>query len=172
MHILATFATLCCQTRWPRNHSCTTQEHVSFFRTFSGTRQKPTGHFRTFSHFRQISSFFEKPSKSEKTMRTSEKMKFTCSTNVQNRIHNAQLCKKHFLHVHNFLQMCKCANVQMCKCAKNRRAQNAQICSANYFSNAEMHKSANAQICTVQISTSASFCFVKIFCVCVIYFLI
>ena len=29
-------------------------------------------------------------------------------------------------------------NVQMCKCAKNRRAQNAQICSANYFPNAEI----------------------------------
>ena len=52
--------------------------------------------------------------------------------------HKLTQVQKHFAHVRKFLQMCKCANVQMCKCAKNRRAQNAQICSANYFPNAEI----------------------------------
>ena len=40
--------------------------------------------------------------------------------------------------IHKFVQMCKSVNAQICKCAKNRRAQNAQICSANYFPNAEI----------------------------------
>ena len=47
-------------------------------------------------------------------------------------------CRKMFSCLRTNLQMCKCANVQICKCAKNRRAQNAQICSANYFPNAEI----------------------------------
>ena len=79
-------------------------------------------------------------------------------------------------NVKNFLDMFaklsdKCANVQnanvqICKCAKNRRAQNAQICSANYFPNAEitnlqMHKSALCTISVMQI-----FCSVQIFFVC------
>ena len=55
--------------------------------------------------------------------------------------HKLTQVQKHFAHVRKFLQMCKCANVQMCKCAKNRRAQNAQICSAIIF---QMQKS---QIC-------------------------
>ena len=44
----------------------------------------------------------------------------------------------------------------MCKCAKTVCAQNAQICSANIFPNAEI---ANSQICTVHKFTNATFCF-------------
>ena len=143
MHILATFATLCCQTRWPRNHSCTTQEHVSFFRTFSGTRQKPTGQNRTFSEISTFSRFCRFCSKSENSDFYVRKKKIhvrTCSQN--NFTHEKLLRTKCKTQIHNSANVQK-TNVQMCKCAKNRRAQNAQICSANIFPNAEMHKSAN-----------------------------
>ena len=65
----------------------------------------------------------------------------------------AQLAKIFLCKLTN-VQMCKCANVQICKCAKNRRAQNAQICSANIFPNAEI---TNSQICTVHNFCDASF---------------
>ena len=63
-------------------------------------------------------------------------------------------CSQNFLNKSANVQK---TNVQMCKCAKNRRAQNAQICSANIFSNAEMHKSANAQFCQMQNSQMRNF---------------
>ena len=44
MHILATFATLCYQTQWPPNHSCTTRgQNVPFWALF--------GHPPLFGHF-------------------------------------------------------------------------------------------------------------------------
>ena len=44
MHILATFATLCYQTQWPPNHSCTTRgQNVPFWAIF--------GHPPLFGHF-------------------------------------------------------------------------------------------------------------------------
>ena len=127
MHILATFATLCCQTRWPRNHSCTTQEHVSFFRDIFGHFRK----FRLFRHFCKKRSNLQISSKSRKTQNTnahtfSKTFSQTCRT------------RKNISHMKNFLHMftkCKCTNLQMCK---NRRAQIAQICSANIFPNAEI----------------------------------
>ena len=163
MHILATFATLCCQTRWPRNHSCTTQEHVSFFRTFSGTRQKPTGHFRTFSEISTFSTFWRFCSKTEILVRNFAKTIFYVRACSRKHFDKSELCTKTFSCTKQFLQMCKCVNVQMCKCAKTVCAQNAQICSANIFPNAEMHKSANWQICTVHIFVCASFSLCVIF---------
>ena len=166
MHILATFATLCCQTRWPRNHSCTTQEHVSFFRTFSGTRQKPTGQNRTFSEISTFSRFCRFCSKSENSVENMCTKKFTC----------VRLCEKNIYMFRTFSQMCrtqihKCANVQMCKsqmckCAKNRRAQNAQICSANYFPNAEITNLHCAQIHKCKFHT----CTISFLCACKNYF--
>ena len=67
-------------------------------------------------------------------------------------------CRKTFLYKLTNVQMCKCVNVQMCKCAKNRRAQNAQICSANIFPNAEIAIRTNLQmhnfvfrLCTISV---------------------
>ena len=85
--------------------------------------------------------------------------------------------RKKIFNVQNFLtkmqnvisqmcKLCKCANVQMCKCAKNRRAQNAQICSANYFPNAEI---TNSQICTVHNFLNASFVYMCELFFCTIY---
>ena len=156
MHILATFATLCCQTRWPRNHSCTTQEHVSFFRTFSGTRQKPTGQNRTFSEISTFSRFCQKPSKTEKTCaHMSEKHKIYVRHVRKKNFTNKTFCKcsqKHFRTNKISANVQMCTNVQICKCAKNRRAQNAQICSANIFPNAEITNLHCAQFCQMQIS--------------------
>ena len=174
MHILATFATLCCQTRWPRNHSCTTQEHVSFFRTFSGTRQKPTGpNLDIFELFR-LFRLFRKTVKNRKTVQK-WKIKISCSRMFAKKISHVHksfcTCSKtQFTSCSQTsanVQMHKCANLQMCK---NRRAQNAQICSANIFPNAEI---TNSQICTVHNFVCASFrqmcnfffC-VKCFCAC------
>ena len=152
MHILATFATLCCQTRWPRNHSCTTQEHVSFFRTFSGTRQKPTGHFRTFSEISTFSSFSSKSSNLQISVRKSENKKIyvrACSQKVFT-----------ILHMSKKICACKFTNVQMCKCVKCKSA-NVQKTVVH-----KMRKSAaqiffqmqKSQICTVHKNTNATFC--------------
>ena len=82
--------------------------------------------------------------------------------------HKLTQVQKHFAHVRKFLQMCKCANVQMCKCAKNRRAQNAQICSTNFFPNATF---AISQICTVHNFVCASFRQMhKLFLLCEIFY--
>ena len=64
-------------------------------------------------------------------MQIREKTFLHVRAQMQKRIRKLAQVQKHFAHVRKFLQMCKCVNVQMCKCAKNRRAQNAQICSAN-----------------------------------------
>ena len=118
MHILATFATLCCQTRWPRNHSCTTQEHVSFFRTFSGHFRK----FRLFDTFCKKRSNLQIPCKMQKN--TFHKCAHFCKTFSQMRtsaktfldmLANFCTCTK---HKRANLQMCekpsctKCANLQ------------------------------------------------------------
>ena len=152
MHILATFATLCCQTRWPRNHSCTTQEHVSFFRTFSGTRQKPTGQNRTFSEISTFSRFCRFCSKTEIYVRTSEKQNIyvrACSKNVFTILHmSKKICACKFTNVQMCkTQMCKSANVQKTDVHKMRKSA-AQI----FF---QMQKS---QICTVHKNTNANFC--------------
>ena len=47
-------------------------------------------------------------------------------------------CKNIFTHVRKLSAHAQNTNAQICKCAKNRRAQNAQICSANIFPNAEI----------------------------------
>ena len=142
MHILATFATLCCQTRWPRNHSCTTQEHVSFFRDIFG-------HFRK---FRLFSTFSQKPSKCSKTVRTWEKHNFTCSTILQKRIHKCTHVEKCFHVCKTFLQMCK---RQMCKSANVRKTVVHKMRKSAAQIIFQMQKS---QICTVHKFTNATFC--------------
>ena len=134
MHILATFATLCCQTRWPRNHSCTTQEHVSFFRDIFGHFRK----FRLFRHFCKKRSNLQISSKSRKTQNTnahtfSKTFSQTCRT------------RKNISHMKNFLHMftkCKCTNLQMCKKPSCTNCANLQ---RKYFSKCRNHKSA---LCT------------------------
>ena len=150
MHILATFATLCCQTRWPRNHSCTTQEHVSFFRTFSGTRQKPTGQNRTFSRFSRFSSFLRICRFLWKTMRICEKQEF-CLRACSRKIFSLLACsQKLFVKCANAQKLVvhksdKCANVQKPSVHKMRKSaiqnnfqmQKSQICTVHNFWNAE-----------------------------------
>ena len=142
MHILATFATLCCQTRWPRNHSCTTQEHVSFFRDIFGHFRK----FRLFRHFRQI---WQKPSKTEKNAKNTFSQTRACSQNVFTNLHMS----KNFLHKSAHVEKLvvhksdKCANVQKTVVHKMRKSA-AQIIF-------QMQKS---QICTVHKNTNANFC--------------
>ena len=148
MHILATFATLCCQTRWPRNHSCTTQEHVSFFRDIFGT-------FSEISTFSRFSTLFAKnwefsenllqKHKFHMCMRHWTKKNFTNAQNSHKKISsNVRNCAKHCAeHVNvTILQ-----NVQKCVVHKMRKSA-AQI----FF---QMQKS---QICTVHKNTNANFC--------------
>ena len=142
MHILATFATLCCQTRWPRNHSCTTQEHVSFFRTFSGHFRK-FRLFRVFLDFRQI---WQKVCKSAN-------LHFTCSRTFSKTFSQTRTSPKTFRacsQVSANVQMCKCANVQMCKNVSCTKCANLQ---RKLFSKCRNHKSA---LCTnLQMQLSA-----------------
>ena len=148
MHILATFATLCCQTRWPRNHSCTTQEHVSFFRDIFGT----------FSEISTFSSFSSNLTKTVKNAKTCRKTKIHVRALLQKRTHKRAHVEKCFHVCKTFLHMHKNTNAQICKCAKTRRAQNAQICSAHFFANATfctVHNSANAHFTISQIQISA-----------------
>ena len=141
MHILATFATLCCQTRWPRNHSCTTQEHVSFFRTFSDI----FGNFDFLTLFAKNAQICKFRQKREKTQ--IHKCAHFCKTCSQTRTSpkTFRACSQLSANV----QMCKCANVQMCKkptctkCANLQRklfskCRNAQICKCTILSNAEI----------------------------------
>ena len=136
MHILATFATLCCQTRWPRNHSCTTQEHVSFFRTFSGHFRK-SRLFRHFDTFCEILTFYAKTWKNDfHTCAHFWKIEFT----------NAQLVQKLFTRVKQFCKCAKdkCANVQMCKKPTCTKCANLQRKLFSKCRNCNSHKSANA----------------------------
>ena len=131
MHILATFATLCCQTRWPRNHSCTTQEHVSFFRTFSGTRQKPTGQNRTFSEISTFSRFCRFCSNFEILVRKCEKVKIHVCAFVQKENYVRACSQKLFDDSANVKKLVvhksdKCANVQKTVVHKMRKSA-AQI---------------------------------------------
>ena len=134
MHILATFATLCCQTRWPRNHSCTTQEHVSFFSDIFGT-------FSEISTFSSFSSFL---SKSENSV----KIRQNCFLHV--RAHS----RKHFTNSHKcknisrmFAIFCKCdkhksdkcANVQKCVVHKMRKSAAQIIFQMQKCTNLQMH---------------------------------
>ena len=105
-------------------------------------------------------------------MQIREKTFLHVRAQMQKRIRKLAQVQKHFAHVRKFLQMCKCVNVQMCKCAKNRRAQNAQICSANYFPNAEianLHcaQNTNATFCTCHNFLCAQFRQVKSSVLCV-----
>ena len=144
MHILATFATLCCQTRWPRNHSCTTQEHVSFFRDIFG-------HFRKFRLFRVFRHFCSKVRILWKMLknkishvRVFAKKNFT----------NLKLAQKEFTCAKLFRTCAKrkCANVQMCKNVSCTKCANLQ---RKYFSKCRNHKSA---LCTkTQMQISAEF---------------
>ena len=156
MHILATFATLCCQTRWPRNHSCTTQEHVSFFRTFSGTRQKPTGQNRTFSEISTFSRFCRFCSKSENSdfyvrkkkihVRTCSQNNFTheklLRTNAKHRFTILQMCKR---------QMCKCANVQKTDVHKMRKSAAQIFFQMQKCTNLQIDKSALCNFSVMQV---------------------
>ena len=156
MHILATFATLCCQTRWPRNHSCTTQEHVSFFRTFSGHFRK----FRLFRHFltnfdAQICKFACKHAKKHiSQMRTLLQKSFHKCAHICKNI--STTCSQTFLHMrqNTNAQICKCAkNVSCTKCANLQRKlffqmQKSQICT--------VHKNTNATFCTCHKFTNAN----------------
>ena len=107
MHILATFATLCCQTRWPRNHSCTTQEHVSFFRTFSDI----FGNFDFLTLFAKNAQICKFRQKREKTQ--IHKCAHFCKTCSQTRTSpkTFRACSQLSANV----QMCKCANVRICE---------------------------------------------------------
>ena len=132
MHILATFATLCCQTRWPRNHSCTTQEHVSFFSDIFGNTSKTDGTesdiFGNFDFFRLFLDFRQKCQNSAKNMCTK---KFTCAclcekeihecVHVQKLFHNSANPQKHVVHKSD-----KCAKRRKCVVHKMRKSA-AQI---------------------------------------------
>ena len=149
MHILATFATLCCQTRWPRNHSCTTQEHVSFFRTFSG-------HFRKFRLFRHFDEFWQNLQILHKTRKTQI---HKCADKCKREFTNAHMFEKCFhlckTSAHNAkTQMHKSANVQKPSVHKMRKS------AAHTF--LQMQLSANSQICTVHKNTNANFTNVQI----------
>ena len=147
MHILATFATLCCQTRWPRNHSCTTQEHVSFFRDIFGHFRK----FRLFRHFRQI---WQKPSKTEKTRKTH----FHKLAHVRKMFSQICTCRKTFctnLHMSKNLSCTNLTNVQMCKKPSCTKCANLQ---RKLFSKCRNHKSALCTKTQMQISAHEQFC--------------
>ena len=157
MHILATFATLCCQTRWPRNHSCTTQEHVSFFRTFSGTRQKPTGQNRTFSEISSFFTFSRFSSNFENSAKTCRKIKFYIRACSQKDFQCAELSDKD--------AECNFTNVQMCKCAKRKSANvrktvvhKMRKSAAQIFFQMQKSQICKTQICTVHKNTNANFC--------------
>ena len=152
MHILATFATLCCQTRWPRNHSCTTQEHVSFFRTFSGHFRK----FRLFDTFCKKRSNLQIPCKMQKN--TFHKCAHFCKTFSQMRT-----SAKTFLDM--LANFCTCtkhkrANLQMCEkpsCTKCANLQRKLFLKCNFCT---LHKNTNADFtislfCTVHNFSSA-----------------
>ena len=153
-------------------HSGTRELFSDIFGNTSKTDGTESDIFGNFDFF-EILSFFSNLSKSVHML---WKMILHVRACSQKHFDESANCSKTFLHVRNFLQMCKCANVQMCKCAKNRRAQNAQICSANIFPNAEITNLHCAQkhkckflhmsqfsLCT--ISTNKTFCvvFEKIF---------
>ena len=104
----------------------------------SGTRELFSDIFGTFSEISTFSRFSRFSSNLTKSVQICKFTFLQMRAHSQNRIHKLAQVQKHFAHVRKFLQMCKCVNVQMCKCAKNRRAQNAQICSANIFPNAEI----------------------------------
>ena len=57
---------------------------------------------------------------------------------TQNCFHKCAELAKTFSRDENFSEHVQNTNVQMCKCAKTVCAQNAQICSANFFPNAEI----------------------------------
>ena len=142
MHILATFATLCCQTRWPRNHSCTTQEHVSLF-------------FGTFSDIFGNFDFFDKFAKNAQKVKICEKRSkhnFTNAHTFAKRFHKRATSPKTFRacsQVSANVQMCKCANVQMCKNVSCTKCANLQ---RKYFSKCRNHKSALCTKTQMQIS--------------------
>ena len=161
MHILATFATLCCQTRWARNHSCTTQEHVSFFRTFSGTRQKPTGQNRTFSEISTFSTFSSNLTKCSKTVRKHKKHKFLVRTCSQKLFLVRACSRKYFV---------KCANVQNCAEHKSTILQNVRKTVVHkmrksaaqiifQMQKSQIRKSALCTILSVQVFRRCTNCF-------------
>ena len=86
-------------------------------------------------------------------------MNFTCAHTFAKRFHKLAHVRKMFLRLHTILSNVQNTNAQFCKCAKNRRAQNAQICSATFFPNADfairtktqMHISALCTISEMQI---------------------
>ena len=146
MHILATFATLCCQTRWPRNHSCTTQEHVSFFRTFSG-------HFRKFRLFRH----FDKKRSNLQILWKMLKNKISHVRTFSKTFSQTRTSPKTFRacsQVSANVQMCKCANVQMCKKPSCTKCANLQ---RKLFSKCRNHKSALCTKTQMQISAHVKF---------------
>ena len=162
MHILATFATLCCQTRWPRNHSCTTQEHVSFFRTFSGHFRK----FRLFRHFGKKRSNLQIPCKMQKN--TFHKCAHFCKTFSQMRT-----SAKTFSDMSETFCTCtkhKCANLQMCEkpsCTKCANLQRTLFCKCNFLHSAQFCKCNfsvlhSAHFCLCTISLSENFIYVHI----------
>ena len=146
MHILATFATLCCQTRWPRNHSCTTQEHVSFFRTFSGHFRKS----RLFRHFGKKRSNLQIPSKMRKKENLHARTFAKLFSQTRNLSKTFSLDEK-FLHT---IAKHKCTNLQMCKnrlCTKCANLQRTLFCKCNFLHSAQFCK------CTFHILTNSQF---------------
>ena len=157
MHILATFATLCCQTRWPRNHSCTTQEHVSFFRTFSGTRQKPTGQNRTFSEISTFSRFCRFCSKTEILVRTCRKTKLYLCATFQKVILLARMFSKNNLCTKVSAQVCKTQMHNSAKCSKTVVHKMRKF-AAQIFFQMQILQFAQFVKCRFQISVCAQFC--------------
>ena len=128
------FCHLCCQTRWPRNHSCTTQEHVSFFRDIFG-------HFRKFRLFRHFDTFC---SNLQILWNYVKKENSSCADIHKNISTNLKIWKtfrtwKTILHM---FTKCKCTNLQMCK---NRLCTKCANLQRKYFSKCRNHKSA---LCT------------------------
>ena len=108
----------------------------------SGTRELFSDIFGTFSEISTFSSFSSNLTKTVKNEKHVEKHNFTCSrTFAKENSQTRTMFEKTFSRHAKLSANVQNTNVQMCKCAKNRRAQNAQICSA--------HFSANANFCTV-----------------------
>ena len=112
-----------------------------------GTEFDIFGHFRNFRLFRDFEQICKKLSKMQKT-------EFHMCAHFCKTFSQTRACSQNIFLSSQISANVQMTNVQICKCAKMCRAQNAQICSANIFPNAEitnLHKSANAQFFWVQV---------------------
>ena len=112
----------------------------------SGTRELFSDIFGTFSEISTFSRFSRFSSNLTKSVQICKFTFLHVRAHSQKHFHRCKTfctCSQNANHNSANVQMCKS---QMCKCAKMCRAQNAQICSANYFPNAEIAIRTNSQM--------------------------